>query len=250
MNEYDEIKKLYDNYELYNNEFANYEDDFSFWKYWIKKIKPNNVLEIGIGNGRLIKLLSPMVNRYDGVEFSKKIIDDFKKKNKKYNGIIYNQDMKNININNIYDLIIIPFNTFVYLYNLNDILNFFQGIKSISNEKTIIIIDIFNPSLDDLKDVNKYKLCGQFDIDKDNYKLYEKHHYNPLNQIIIYYKKYVNNGKKIELSLPVRVFFHQEIMNIIKLNGFDTINELGDYNNEEYSCNSRKQILFLKKRCK
>ena len=57
MNNYDEIKNIYDNNFIYNNEFSNYDDDFSFWTYWIKKIKPAKVLEIGIGNGRLIKLL-------------------------------------------------------------------------------------------------------------------------------------------------------------------------------------------------
>lgn len=40
MNNYDEIKKLYDNSVIYNNEFINYDDDFSFWTYWIKKINP------------------------------------------------------------------------------------------------------------------------------------------------------------------------------------------------------------------
>lgn len=30
MNNYDEIKKLYDNSVIYNNEFINYDDDFLF----------------------------------------------------------------------------------------------------------------------------------------------------------------------------------------------------------------------------
>ena len=73
MNNYDEIKNIYDNNFIYNNEFANYEDDFSFWIHWIKKIKPAKVLEIGIGNGRLIKLLSNTVSQYDGLDISQNI---------------------------------------------------------------------------------------------------------------------------------------------------------------------------------
>ncbi len=30
MNIYDQVKEVYDNSELYNNEFANYDDDFTF----------------------------------------------------------------------------------------------------------------------------------------------------------------------------------------------------------------------------
>ena len=76
MNNYDEIKNLYDNNFIYNNEFTNYDDDFSFWKKKIKKIKPAKVLEIGIGNGRLIRLLSNTVSQYDGLDISENIINN------------------------------------------------------------------------------------------------------------------------------------------------------------------------------
>lgn len=250
MDIYDQVKEVYDNSNLYNNEFANYDDDFTFWEYWIKKISPSCVLEIGIGNGRLLKLLSPMVKEYDGLELSKGIINNLNLDSINFRGNIYNQDMKKINIKKKYDLIILPFNTFVYLYSLDDIVNFFNGIDKISHENTIVIIDIFNPGTDDLIDIKKYRLCNIFNIEGRFYKLYEKHSYDADKQIITYYKKYVNNKKSMELCLPVRVFFHQELLNLIKCNGFDVINNFGDYNNEKYTSGSRKQIIFLKKRCK
>ena len=40
MNNYDEIKKLYDNSVIYNNEFINYDDDFFFLDLLDKKNKP------------------------------------------------------------------------------------------------------------------------------------------------------------------------------------------------------------------
>ena len=46
-----------------------------------KKIKPAKVLEIGIGNGRLIKLLSNTVLQYDGLDISQNIINNFIEKN-------------------------------------------------------------------------------------------------------------------------------------------------------------------------
>jgi len=248
MNVYDDIKKLYDESNIYNNEFAGYEDDFSFWNYWIKKIKPKRILEVGIGNGRLIKLLSSHVFQYDGLEISKNIIKDFIEKNPNYSGKIYNQDMKNINIDCIYDLILVPFNTFSYLYTLNDIRNFFNGIKKISDNNTIVVIDIFNPTLDDLNSSIKYKLCGTFNVNEEKYDLYEKHFYDSVNQIITYVKKYVSTNNEVVFDLPVRVFFPQEFLNLCELNGFYIEKLLGDYNNDEFSENSRKQILFLKKR--
>jgi len=249
MSVYDDIKKLYSESKLYNNEFKNYEDDFTFWKYWVEKLKPKSVLEIGIGNGRLIELLASKVDCYDGIEISKNIIADFKKKHPEFKGKIFNQDMKKIKIKKIYDLIIVPFNTFVYLFTFEDVINFFKGIRSVSNQSTIIIIDVFNPTINDLKNKKNYKLCNTFKIENYNYKLYERHFYDSSKQVITYQKKYISDSDEIILNLPVRVFFHQELLKLIYINGFEVIEYLGDYNNEKYYNKSRKQILFLKKRC-
>jgi len=247
MDYYNEIKKIYDNSFLYNNEFSDYDDDFTFWTYWIKKIKPKKVLEIGIGNGRLVKLLSRLVPVYDGVDFSENIIKDFRIGNDWFKGKLFWQDMKNIHIDNVYDLIIVPFNTFSYLYTFEDLFNFFNSIKKISNKNTVIIIDIINPSILDLKSSKRFKLCNEFLLDNKLCKLYEKHYYNGMDQTVNYFKKYViPNNENIVLNLPVRIFFHQELLNLVRLFGFDTIRVCGDYNNEIYSCDSRKQILFLK----
>ena len=48
------IKELYLDSNLYVNEFENYTDDIYFWEKLIKKYKPKSILEVGVGNGRLI----------------------------------------------------------------------------------------------------------------------------------------------------------------------------------------------------
>lgn len=247
-NVYDDINKIYDDCIFYNNEFINYDDDFSFWKYWIDYIKPEKVLEIGIGNGRLINLLSSSVKQYDAIEISKNIINEFYKNYSISNGSIFNQDMKNINLKCKYDLIVIPFNTFSYLYTLSDLELFFNGLKSISNEKTIIIIDIINPSVNDISDQDDFMLCRKLEINKNEYELYEKHAYDSKKQIITYIKKYINKNETKIFRLPVRIFYPQEIINLVSLFGFNVKTVFGDYNNEDFNNNSRKQILFLKMR--
>ena len=80
-------------------------------------------------------------------------------------------------------------------------------------------------------------------------KLYEKHHYDYATQVVNYSKKYVlPNGIIKKINLPVRIFFHQELINLFNLFDFEIINMLGDYNNENYNFDSRKQIVFIKKR--
>ena len=80
------------------------------------------------------------------------------------------------------------------------------------------------------------------------YKLYEKHNYNCATQTVNYSKKYIlSNGIIKKFNLPVRIFFHQELINLFNLFNFKIINMLGDYNNESYNFDSRKQIIFVKK---
>lgn len=249
MKVYDEIDKLYSYSEIYNNEFGNYEDDYSFWEFWFKKLRPKSVLEIGIGNGRLINLLSNLVDTYDAVEISKNIIEDFYKKNPGYNkGIIYNQDMKKMNIDNKYDLIILPFNTFCYLYTTKDFKSFFKSLKKLINKNSIVVIDIINPKIEELSDIENYRLCNKFKIRNENYELYEKRIYDNKLQIMNYEKRYVNEKNKDELllNLPVRIFFPQELKNLIEFYNFKIQNIYGDYNNELFTNLSRKQILFFK----
>ena len=124
-----------------------------------------------------------------------------------------------------------------------------RNIKKISNDNTIIVIDIINPKINDIVDHKKYKLCGCLTINNNMCKLYEKHHYDYATQVVNYSKKYVlPNGIIKKFNLPVRIFFHQELINLFNLFDFEIINMLGDYNNENYNFDSRKQIVFIKKR--
>lgn len=251
MDLYDKINYLYNDPSLYDDEFANYEDDYSFWIGWVKKIRPNSMLEIGIGNGRLIRLLYPLVHNYEAIELSSQMIEHFKNNNFDLCHIpIYNQDMKNITIKKTYDLIILPFNTFVYLFTIDDVKFFFNSIKKICNKNTLIIIDIMNMNKIDLVDKKKYKLCNKFTHCKFPVALYEKHIYDEASKIITYEKKYVINNIEKVIYLPEKVFFPQELDNLVIDNGFEIVNKLGDYNNEEFCLKSRKQILLLKVRCK
>ena len=99
-----------------------------------------------------------------------------------------------------------------------------------------------------MSEQKKYKLCNHFIINNEMCKLYEKHYYDYDTEVINYSKKYVfSNGKIMKFNLPVRIFFHQELLNLFNLFGFEIINILGDYNNENYKFSSRKQIVFIKR---
>lgn len=243
------IKELYNQPELYIEEFIDYKDDIYFWPKIIRKFNPKNILEVGIGNGRLINILHNKVEEYDGVDFSDKIIN-YCKKNYNFNNVnLYNSNFKDFKNNKKYDLIIFPFNVFNNFYNEFDFKMFFSTLNKITNKDSVIIIDTFNPTSNDFIDSIRYKKTNQFKMNDKIIDVYEKKKFDIINSTCIYYKRY-NIGKKIikESILPNRLFLHQELLMLLDLFGYDIINIYGDYNFEDYKKNSRKQIVVFRRK--
>ena len=243
------IKDLYSEPNLYINEFKNYKDDIYFFFFLINNYNSKKVLEIGIGNGRLIELLHDKVKEYDGVDFSKEIIDYCNKKNNYENVKLYNSDFKNFSINKKYDLIIFPFNVINNFYNKDDINLCFNSLKNLCNKNTKIVIDTINPTMSELLDTDDYVKTNEFNLDNNKIEIYENKQFDIINLTCIYKKKYICNGEVIkEYILPNRIFFHQELLTIFDVYGFEIICLYGDYNLEKFNKSSRKQIFILRRK--
>ncbi len=243
------IKELYSEPELYINEFKDYKDDIHFWSKIVNKYKPSSILEVGIGNGRLIELLHDKVKEYHGLDFSKKIIDYCREKFNYSNVSLYNKDFKKFSSNKTYDLIIFPFNVINNFYDKDDINLCFNSLKKLCNKNTRIVIDTINPTMNDLLDTDNYIKTNEFNLDNNTIEIYENKKFDIINLTCIYKKRYVCNGEIIkEYILPNRIFFHQELMTIIDAYGFEIVDLYGDYNLEKFNNRSRKQIFILRRK--
>lgn len=243
------IYKLYEKgNEYYFNEFKNYNEDFDFWEKVIKKYKPNNILEVGTGNGRLCKLILDNAKNYDIIDFSTEICEKVKT-NFPYISNIFCEDFKLFNNRKKYDLIIFPFNVINNFYSINDIEKMFSTIKNISNTNTVIIFDTFNPNGYDLIDSKDYEYSRNFELNDKIIKVYEKKEFDIINSICIYKKRYLIDDNIVYSSiLPNRVFFHQELKLILKFYGYDIINLYGDYDFSVFNYKSRKQLYILRRK--
>lgn len=243
------IKGLYDNPELYINEFMNYKDDIYFWQALIEKIKPQKLLEVGIGNGRLIKLFHDKVNQYDGVDFSQKLID-YCKQNFKYDNVrLYHQDFKKCSLEDKYDLIILPFNVINNFYTIQDLSCAFSSISALCHENTLVVIDTVNPKIEDLSNSNGFIKTNEFLLKGKPIIVYESRTLDIFNLTCLYTKRYMMDDKVIEESiLPSRIFFHSELFLLLDYYGFQVVDKYGDYNFEQLSENSRKQIMCIRRK--
>ena len=243
------VKELYKNSELYANEFDAYKDDIYFWPKVVSKIKPKNLLEVGIGNGRLIEILHNKVEKYTGIDFSKEMVDYCKIKHNYKNVYLYCQNIKECKLKEKYDLIILPFNVINNFYTEKDLSKLFNHIKQLCSNETITVIDTVNPSIKDLLERSNFIQTNQFTLHENKIKVYENKKFNNLTSTCVYTKRYMLNNKIIKESiLPNRIFFHQELLLILKTYGFEIVNQFGDYNFETLTSRSRKQILFIRRK--
>ena len=244
-----QIKRIYDNPKLYIYEFIDYKDDVYFWPKIVNSYHPKTILEVGIGNGRIINLLHGMTNEYYGIDFSAEIVRYCKKKFNYDNVHLYCQDLKKCKLDMIYNLIILPFNVINNFYSIKDLTEAFNSIKKMSDKNTIIIIDTTMPQINDLMGKKEFIHTNTFKFHKKLVHVYENKDFDSINSTCIYTKRYVINNKVIhEELLPNRVFFHQELLLLIDYFGFEIIKQYGDYNFEPISETSRKQIIIMRRK--
>lgn len=241
----DQVKQVYEETDFYINEFQKYKDDIYFWMKLVDKLNPKSILEIGIGNGRLIKLLHNKTEKYDGLDFSKTIIEHCKKSVKYKNATFYHQDLKEATIDYKYDLIILPFNVINNFYTKDDLDKAFKNIKKMCHESTFIVIDTINPKLTDLIS-SGYRKTNIFEYNDEIITVYESKSFDETSLTCMYTKQYRNGNKTIyQCILPNRIFFHPELLLLLDYYGFKIIDKYGDYNFETYTEKSRKQIFVV-----
>ncbi len=98
---------------FYNLEMDSFEDDASFYLTFLHK--NTSVLELGCGSGRLTRLLAPQCKHVTGIDISPEMLRQARLK--RQDNITYLQaDMADFRLDQLFDCIIIPYNTLNLLH--------------------------------------------------------------------------------------------------------------------------------------
>ena len=153
-------QSIYDRPQLYDDMMWWKKDDIEFWKSIIDQTKSDRVLELCCGTGRLgIPIIQKGVNYY-GVDISQSFINFFHKKTNDLNydsNKIIKSDIRNINLGQSFDLIILGFNSLAHLIKDQDVIDCLHHIKSHMSNHSILAIDIFVPKTEFLYNDAKVK---------------------------------------------------------------------------------------------
>lgn len=234
--------------EHYDN-FFQATEDIEMYKKLADKYG-REVLEIGIGTGRIAIELAKAGNKVTGIDFSQDMIDIGKKKSENENVDIefIKADMRDFCINRKFDLVIIPVNTITHLLTLDDIQKFFNCVKEHLKDKGRFVIDFFNPIIEYLpKEFGDEFIFNKYKAPKDEatIEVYAKTKYHRKTQVTEHRLSYRIGDKEINNEiLEMRIYFPQELEGYLKFNDFQIEEKYGTYDMQKFDAESPRQIII------
>ena len=224
--------------------------DLPFYKKWLPKNQNAQILELCCGSGRLT---IPIAKEYNicGVDNSVSMLEQAKSKAGKegLNIQFVEADIRTLDLPNKFDLIFIPFNSILHLYQNQDLFDTFNVVKKHLKEDGLFLLDCFNPNIHYIaeaeKELNKIAEYTTDDGRKIEIKQIMKYeNKTQINRIKWHY--YVNDKFHSIQNLDMRMYFPQELDAYLKWFGFTIIHKFGSFDEEPFNDNSEKQIFVCK----
>jgi ubiquinone/menaquinone biosynthesis C-methylase UbiE len=228
-------------------------DDIPFFQKQIEKFG-GPVLEIGCGTGRVTIHLAKMNVKITGIDNSKSMLEQARKKASFENLDInfINSDMRYFNIDKRFKTIVSPYNSLSHVYEIEDIHSLLLKVKEHLEPDGVFIFELFNPGLNGLaKSYEKSFSVSEYEDPATGkcVRMEEKTCYDRATQINQMFWYFYSDGKNDRgEKVTQRVFFPQEIDAHLYYNGFEIIHKYGDYDESPFLSESRKQIFICKKK--
>ena len=215
-------------------------DDLEFYSDYAKQAK-GKILELASGTGRVSLYIADKIKKpIECVELSAKMLERFNEKLNTTHGYlkqyinIHNNDMSNFNLEQKFDLIIIPWRALQWLPVQEKTIECLKCVYNHLADNGVFIFDIFRPRIYDEKWLNKEDVS--YDITDGNRRI--------IRSTVNYYadteKKYIQYKNKIRIIesgiesinedlLTIKYYEYSDITGILDNLNFSIKEEYGYY---------------------
>ena len=218
--------------------------DLEFYKKWLPKNKDAKILELCCGTGRLTIPIAKDGYDITGVDYTLSMLERAKEKAFQTGLKIdfIKADIRELNLEEKFDLIFIPFNSIHHLYKNEDLFDALKVVRNHLKEKGLFLLDCFNPNIQYIvENERKQHVIAEYTI-----LIKQSMHYESASQVNRIKWLYFIDGKFHSVqNMDMRLFFPQELNSYLKQIGFNIIHKFGDFAGEEFNDNSEKQIYIL-----
>ena len=250
---YDKFARFYD------LEYGHKENDIDFYLDMAEEFG-GPVLEIGVGTGRIA---IPMVEegfQVTGIDNSAEMIKVAQEylaelpENSFENLRLFQQDMKELNLEQKFPLCIIPFRAFLHNLTQKDQLATLEKIYQHLEPGGILAFDLFVPlysviSNDEwLDDIEEDELA----IENSGVTISTFVKHNPVEQLMEIqntYKSKSSSGQQeiCDATMTYRYVFRYEMEALLTAAGFDTLHVWGGFEQQEYDFNSGIMVFIAQR---
>lgn len=242
---YNIVADLYDSY-------VKIQSDISFFLKESKNVK-GKVLELMCGTGRIsIHLLQNNIG-LTCVDYSEGMLKIFKEKikGKRYKVKLIKMDVSELCLNDNYELIFIPFQSFSEILSKNKQKTALRKIHKhlITNGK--FICTFHNPNIKIKLANGEWKILGKFNQDDNSILIYNLNEFSSQKNIVTGFQRYEIYNKHNKLIdkrlLPIKykIIDKDEFEETVKEIGFKIIKIYGDYNYSSYNEKNSNYIIYV-----
>lgn len=254
--------EAFDNYmkdvaRFYDLEYDEVSEDIPFFIEYAKK-KGSPILELGCGTGRVLIPIARSGLEIWGLDASEEMLNVARSKIEALDAEIASRitlrkgDMKNFFLPKKFNLIIIPFRSFLALSTKEEQETSLRCIRKHLTNKGLLIIDIFAPRYDILAKGHLEIIKEKLD-EKSGIKLIinASSDYDHKDQLIHVHKLYKimhSNGtvEEIRQDFTLRYTFRYEMEYLLEKEGFAVIDVFGSFNKKPYDYTSGEMIFVAK----
>tara|TARA_B100000945_G_scaffold320399_1_gene330372 strand:- start:2188 stop:2943 length:756 start_codon:yes stop_codon:yes gene_type:complete len=236
---------------LYDEQYWWKRNDIDFWREMCDLIDGNHVLEIGAGTGRIAKPLLKQDIYYYGIDNSEVFINYTKQHLEDSRASFFKADMQDFNLNTTFDLIFIPFNTFLHNLSTKDAESCLKSIASHMTSQSLFIIDILVPDpLFLYRPENiRFPIMEFHSSQKKTVVLVEETiTFDSTTHVLSvrwFYSTAVDKDFK-SITFKMKMFYNSEMLDLLNNAGFSIKAMWGGYERERFDEQSSQQIFCCK----
>ena len=243
---------IYSDPQRYDDEYWWKTDDMEFWKTILEMAPGKKVLELAAGTARLAIPLIREGAKYTGIEISPEFCKQAEKKllQNRMDATFIQGDIRELDLNETFDLIFIGFNSFLHLLKDEDAEACLKSVKKHMHKDTLFVIDIFVPNpLFLYRPETRFPVMEYIDsITGELTKVEETSVYDSdsgINKITWFYNTPTKTDDKV-YSFTMRMYFPDTMNRLLIDSGFTIQNMLGKHDFSAFQEDSELQIYICK----
>lgn len=213
------------------------------------------VLDLACGTGRITIPMAQAGIQVTGLDLSSEMLE--RAKQKAIEADISNQvtfvqgDMRKFDLQKKFDLVMIPFRSFLHLLYIQDQMKALGCIREHLKPGGKLVLNVFVPKIEHLyEESEKMSLRGMFPLESGeqvamwDFTRYD--HFQQLSEVTRTYERLSPEGvvqEKIVGRFTLRYIFPAELHHLLRLNGFKVVQRYGSFDKGPFDQKSAELIL-------